>query len=142
MKAIITLSREVKNSKRAVLYNSELSHHINEQDLQEALKDSASNMWKSSPEGGAALGAVLFRFLNGSSGKLHALLDESFTAGEPLFLSHDMPFELTSLPFELLWDGGFVLLRNFPHLSLSRIVSSRKRMQRFTPVFRSLRLIL
>ena len=139
MEATIQLSNTVQDNNRAVIYNSELSHHVKEADLQNALNPASNNAWQYSPTAGAKTGSLLYRFLNGSGGKLSSLLDKADAQGQVLNLCIDLPFELNSLPFELLYDNGFVLIKRFHNVFLSRIVSNRKRLEHHEPKRKTLR---
>jgi hypothetical protein len=118
MEATIQLSNTVQDNNRAVIYNSELSHHVKEADLQNVLNSASNNAWQYSPTAGAEIGSLLYRFLNGSGGKLSSLLDKADAQGQVLNLCIDIPFELNSLPFELLYNNGFVLIKRFHNVFL------------------------
>src|SRR3990172_8410014 len=131
MQTTIQLSNTAQDNKRAVIYNSELSHHVKEAEIQDALKSASGSAWQYSPQAGAEIGSTLYRFLNGSGGKLSELLNRADAQGEPLNLCLDLPFELNSLPFELLYDNGFILINRFSNVFLSRTVNNRKRLQNY-----------
>jgi hypothetical protein len=125
MKVVVTIAKEPSEGKRAILRDGIISHHVDESMIQSALKDSATQQWKSNPGVGADLGTRLFRVLNGTGGELQSVLKEAHRTGEPLSLYLEIPFELNGLPFELLRDKDFLLLQDYPQTHLIRRVSDR-----------------
>ncbi len=127
MKAFIRIDSEPAGEKRAVFWNEELSHHISEQEIQDILKLSAKNLWKTDLHNGSQIGSHLYRFLNGTGGRLQSVLRESVQKGDPLYLYLDIPYRLNSLPFELLCNDRFLLLNDHPRTFVVRRVSDRNR---------------
>ncbi|MBF0551927.1 MAG: tetratricopeptide repeat protein, partial [Deltaproteobacteria bacterium] len=74
-----------------------------EEELQAALQDAAKHLW-SSPGATAELGARLFRWLNGTSGRLRDLLKRAYHSAEPVGIYLTLPDALAALPFELIYD--------------------------------------
>ncbi|MCP4349761.1 MAG: tetratricopeptide repeat protein [Desulfobacterales bacterium] len=127
MKAFIRIDSEPAGEKRAVFWNDELSHHISEQEIQDILNLSAKNLWKTDLHNGSQIGSHLYRFLNGTGGKLQSVLRESVQKDDPLYLYLDIPYKLNSLPFELLCNDRFLLLNDHPRTFVVRRVSDRNR---------------
>jgi hypothetical protein len=80
MKVSIRIHDEIERDKRAIYYDDEISHHINEQDLQTLLRDTILSSWKSDPRDGTDIGVRLYGLLNGSGGRLDEVLG-AFTHG-------------------------------------------------------------
>ena len=116
MQVAIKIDPRVADDKRAVYWNEELSHHIDESDVQQALQEARTNTWKSSAADGTALGVRLYEMLNGSGGQLSAVVKEASQKGEPLHLYLDIPFEIDALPVELLHRQRFLALESDRHL--------------------------
>ncbi|OQX23614.1 MAG: hypothetical protein BWK80_25020 [Desulfobacteraceae bacterium IS3] len=141
MKKTIRIDAEAKDNSRAVSFDDELSHHVQEEELQALLKESAKGFWKSDRNNGVAIGVELFRLLNGSSRQLEKTLEIAYKTGDPLELCLDIPYELSSLPFELLYDKDFLLLCEHPQIYIIRKVSDRNRRKHLTPEKRPLNVL-
>lgn len=85
------------------------------------------------------MGKQLYDLLNGSGGKLTALLDESFQNGDPLYLYVQLPFEINALPVELLYKKTFLLLNSQIHII--RNINDRNRLKNELPEKRALKLL-
>src|SRR5215510_8721107 len=139
MQVAIKIEPHVADDKRAVYWNEELSHHIDESDVQQALQKARTNAWKSSATDGTALGVRLYEMLNGSGGQLSAVVKEASQKGEPLHLYLDIPFAIDALPVELLHRQGFLALESDCHLI--RRVTDRNRLKAAKPERRLLKLL-
>ncbi len=141
MKAHVKIAMDVVDGKRSIDWNNLPSHFVKEDELQDAVDEASSNLWKSDPASGARLGSKLFRFLNGSGGKLLSVLDEAYSKAEPLYLYIQLPFNLSGLPFELIKDEDFLLIKDQPKVFLIRRVSERGYLKRLEPQKRPLRVL-
>src|SRR5215467_4008525 len=139
MQVAIKIDPRVADDKRAVYWNEELSHHIDESDVQQALQEARKDAWKSSVTDGTALGAQLYEMLNGSGGQLSAAVKDASQKGEPLHLYLDIPFAIDALPVELLHRQRFLALESDRHLI--RRVTDRNRLKDMRPERRLLKLL-
>ncbi|MBA3012951.1 MAG: tetratricopeptide repeat protein [Desulfobacula sp.] len=137
----IRIDAEVKDNKRTILFEDIASHHVNEDQLKQLLKDSVHGNWKVDPKSGAAIGASLYDILNGSGGKLQSLISDAGQTGAELNLNLDIPYGLNSLPFELVKNNTFLLHENNPVIHIIRKVTDRNRYQQREPEPRSLRVL-
>ena len=141
MNIVIRIAPECSEDKRSIFFNNEISHHVREKDIQETLKESNRNFWKTDPTNGAKLGRSLYWFLNGSAGHIDSLIEESRQKGEPLSIYLDIPYTLNSLPVELLYDDEYLVHRGHPKTFIIRSVSDRHSRQEHTPETRPLKVL-
>ncbi|MEO5361301.1 MAG: tetratricopeptide repeat protein, partial [Nitrospirota bacterium] len=108
----ISINNIVSDGKRAIKINGLPSHNILETDISSALSDTNSslNQWENDDASAQKLGINLFKILNGSGDAFRDNIKKSYNTGQPLHIYIEAPFELTTLPFELLFDDGFLLL--------------------------------
>ncbi|MCH7928709.1 MAG: CHAT domain-containing protein [Candidatus Dadabacteria bacterium] len=139
MKVKIKVSSEIENSKRSVFINDELSHHIDENRVQEILDETRLGSWKTQEQEGIKIGTDLFKLLNGSAAQLSKILNESYNKGESLHLLFDIPYDLDLLPLELLYNQNFLLLNSQTHIV--RNVNNRNRLKKIQPEKRELKLL-
>ncbi|MBF0550434.1 MAG: CHAT domain-containing protein, partial [Deltaproteobacteria bacterium] len=141
---VITIAEVTTPAGRPVLWDGQLSHHIPEDEVQAALKDTATNLWKSSQAAGIRLGAALFRFLDGTGGRLREIIRQAYHGAVPVSLYLDLPESLTALPFELIYDDqtqSWPLLDDQRSVSILRRVNDRGSRKEFPPANRSLRVL-
>jgi tetratricopeptide (TPR) repeat protein len=141
MNIVIRIAPECSEDKRSIFFTDEISHHVREKDIQEILKESNRNFWKTDSTNGAELGRRLYGFLNGSAGHIDSLIEESRQKGEPLSIYLDIPYTLNSLPVELLYDDEYLVRRDHPKTFIIRSVSDRCSRQEHTPETRPLKVL-
>ena len=127
MNAHISIDEKVHDVKRMIYFNEQPSHTIRESELDHSVQDARSNLWKVYEESGIELGTQLYWLLNGSGGKFDQLLEQATATGEPLMLYLKIPYELNSLPFELLRKKDqFLAQMEYPLVHVVRTVSERR----------------
>ncbi|MBF0591178.1 MAG: tetratricopeptide repeat protein [Nitrospirae bacterium] len=114
---------DATDGKHAVYIDDELSHHVGKDDVAALLAETQENLWHTDPVKGAELGKKLYDMLNCGAGTLQGIIDAARGYGEDKSLYLQTPYELTQLPFELLNNGGFVLLNRNIHII--RLVEDR-----------------
>ncbi|MBF0608918.1 MAG: CHAT domain-containing protein [Magnetococcales bacterium] len=119
------------NDQRAVYINGILSHHVTEDKITTLITDAGQNLWSDNPAAGAKLGRQLYDLLNRGTGMLQEIIGSARDAETHAHLYLQTPYELTHLPFELLNDGGFVLLRDDIHVI--RLTENRGGRSQVTP---------
>ncbi|MGA1841058.1 MAG: tetratricopeptide repeat protein, partial [bacterium] len=141
MNIVIDISTESSGGKRSVSFNGELSYHIREIELQAALKESNFNFWKNDIANGTGLGQQLYKFLNGSGGQLDSIIEESRQSSEQLSLYLQIPYDINSLPFELLYNSVFLAQQSHPRIYIIRKVVDRHGREKHTPEPRPLKVL-
>jgi len=139
MKTFIKIDTKPAKNKRAIFFNDESSHHVDENELQEAIKQAELGAWKSDGRAGRAIGSHLFQLLNGSGGHLRSLITDVFHTVEPLYLCFNIPLELDVLPIELLFHQSFLLLNE--QIFIIRNVTDRNRLKNISPEKRMLKML-
>ncbi len=107
MKINVKIGSKISDKQRAISLNDEVSHHVQDNELQKILDIARKNAWKNKHSAGKELGADLFKLLDRSSGKFSSLIKDAFNIDEQLYLYFDIPFEIDAIPFELLFDEQF-----------------------------------
>ncbi len=125
MKITIRIDAEAQDNRRKVFADDIPSYHLTDEELQSLLRESGKGFWKKDQQVGANIGGELFRILNGSGRQLERIVNDAFKTGKPLELYLDIPYHFSAIPFELLWDKDFLLLRQNPQIHIIRKVSSR-----------------
>ena len=105
-----------------VKYNDMKSHSISASRMANVIKASETAIGQSKA---VETGRVLFSVLDGSGGRLRAEMEKADEAGEVLALYLDLPPVYDGLPFELLFDNGFLLQDE--DLYLFRLADTKKR---------------
>ncbi|MBF0465062.1 MAG: tetratricopeptide repeat protein [Nitrospirae bacterium] len=95
---------------RDILFNGYPSHSVNETSIQSVLELLKLNHWADDENESARLGTALFNMLNGTGGALTSKITEASYNDEILNIYLKLPDELNDLPFELINNGGFLLL--------------------------------
>ncbi len=70
---IIQVAEDVADGQRALFIDDQLSHQLDETQLQSLLKSARLQTWTSNPSEGRQLGTELYGLLNGGGGKLDQL---------------------------------------------------------------------
>ncbi len=117
-----------------VKYNDMKSHSISASRMADVIKASEAGIGQSKA---VETGRVLFSILDGSGGQLRAEMEKADESGEELALYLDLPPVYDSLPFELLFDNGFLLQDE--ELYLFRLADPKKRKYKTEP--RALRIL-
>ncbi len=136
----ITLAiSSVADGQHAIYIDGMLSHYIYETEVAYLLAETRRNFWRHDPVAGATLGRQLYDLLNRGAGTLAGLIDTTRVAGAHTHLYVQTPYELTQLPFELLHNGGFILLNHNIHVV--RLVDDRGRLATVEPKKEPLRML-
>ncbi len=128
--ADITLKiSDAVNGQRTVHVSGDSSHHdavshqVAEDELTRLLAETRQNRWRTEQEAGVALGVKLYDLFNRNTNTLQRLIDKAMKTGGHTNLYIQTPYDLTQLPFELLNNGGFVLINHNMHVI--RLVEQR-----------------
>ncbi|MBF0464339.1 MAG: CHAT domain-containing protein [Nitrospirae bacterium] len=108
---------------RDILFNYYPSHSVDEKSVQTALESLKLNHWSNNPAEGARLGKTLFDILNGTGGTLASKIKEASDTDDILNIFLKLPDELNDLPFELINNGGFLLLTH--RINMLRLAALR-----------------
>ncbi len=121
----LTIEEQIKDRKRAIYIddNPDPSYHVEENELQDLLKEVRYGYWSDNPKKGQELGRRLFNLLNRNNGQLQYILEECTKKGNDLFLYLSLPMEFTEIPFEILYHHDFIILQ--PNVHIMRIVSEK-----------------
>ncbi|MES0338293.1 MAG: hypothetical protein SFH39_18265, partial [Candidatus Magnetobacterium sp. LHC-1] len=119
----IAISGKVESGQRAVYIDGELSHHIYETEVVRLLGEAHNSLWRTTPTAGADLGMRLYNLFNRGNATLTGIVDGGREVDKNVHIYLRVPVELTQLPFELLHNGEFVLLRHNIHVI--RLVEDR-----------------
>ncbi|MBF0538890.1 MAG: tetratricopeptide repeat protein [Nitrospirae bacterium] len=85
-------------------------YYINPASLTLLLKDTANGLWHNSVQSAIDLGSRLYDILNGLEKLIESGLKEAIRKNEPLTIYLEVPVEFYALPFELIYNGDFLLL--------------------------------
>ncbi|MBF0533564.1 MAG: AAA family ATPase [Nitrospirae bacterium] len=118
-------------NKRDILFNYYPSHSVDEKSIQDALNSSKLNHWADNDIEGAKLGKILFDILNGTGGTLASKITEASDNDEILNIYLKLPPEISDLPFELINNGGFLLLTH--KINIFRLAALRGKDKRRKP---------
>jgi tetratricopeptide (TPR) repeat protein len=121
----IKISEKFDNEKRAVYIdeNPEPDYFVEEDELQEFLRETRYGHWSNNSQKGIGLGQKLYNLLNRNNGQIQQALDEYTTSKLELFFYLTLPPDLTEIPFELLYDHEFISLK--PNVHFVRLVSEK-----------------
>ncbi|MBF0606178.1 MAG: hypothetical protein HQL61_01330 [Magnetococcales bacterium] len=118
------------NGSHAVHINNEPPYHIAGDAVAELLTETRKNSWRTDPAAGAALGGQLYDLLNRGA-TLQGIFDAARDANKHATLYLQTPYDLTQLPFELLNNGGWLLLNHNVHII--RLVEDRGKSAQVAP---------
>ena len=138
---IFTIKKPTDKGYPVHLDDDVFSHYIAKADMENALKEAESGLWKDKPVSGITLGQKLYDFLNGSGGVLSGILDKARASNREVKLCLTLPFSLNSLPFELIYHNGFILLSLHPRVHLMRTVTDRNKYAGIAPAQRQLKIL-
>ncbi|MBV6342905.1 CHAT domain-containing protein [Candidatus Magnetobacterium casense] len=118
------------NGSHAVHINNEPPYHIKEADVAALLTETRKNSWRTDHNAGAKLGRQLYDLLNRDA-KLQGIFDAARDANKHATLYLQTTYDLTQLPFELLNNGGWLLLEHDIHII--RLVEDRGKSAQVAP---------
>ncbi|MBF0464677.1 MAG: tetratricopeptide repeat protein [Nitrospirae bacterium] len=125
--SVVHITVEIKSvsskNNRDILFNGYPSHSVNETSIQAALESLKLNHWADDEKEGARLGKTLFDIVNGTGGTLASKITEASNTDDILNIYLKLPDELNNLPFELINNGGFLLLTH--RINILRLVIER-----------------
>jgi len=121
----VKVEEEVEKGKRGIILDDshKPSYYVEENELQDLLKEARYGEWSDLQEEGQELGKRLFNLLNRNSGELQNALENSANAKSKLLLNLYLPLELTEIPFEVLYYNDFIALQ--PNVHIVRKVADK-----------------
>ena len=139
MRHCIQIDDPGKEGVRWVSYNGRRNHRLDLPQLEKTLEEAQSHLWSKHPDLGKNLGQLLFALLNGTGDLLTNLLKDRLETGDqsPLFLQ--LPKDLHDLPFEIIYENGFLAIRH--QLAIVRQVSPRNLRNPEGPAKRPVRIL-
>ena len=110
--------KEHKKDTRGVLFdiNHKPGFYIEEKDLQVLLTESRIGNWHFNRQKGVEFGQKLFELLNRKNGQLQEEIENSRNCNKELCLNLSIPYDLTAIPFEILYYNNFVALEEKIHI--------------------------
>ena len=96
--------------------NPEPNYYIEENELQNLLKETRLGLWSNDQIEGQKLGKSLFNLFNRNNGELSTVLEKNITENKDLFLYLSLPLELAEIPFELLYNNDFIAVQDKAHI--------------------------
>ncbi|KJU86095.1 hypothetical protein MBAV_001713 [Candidatus Magnetobacterium bavaricum] len=106
----IKIELDTEVNKHKVFIDQKAQCYINPEALTVLFRDAANGLWRGNTQSAIDLGSQLYDILNGLDKKVESGLKKAVGKNEPLTIYLEAPVEFYALPFELIYNGDFLLL--------------------------------